>query len=128
MINDDEQLNMNFEFMKHRQLKSFICVGTTFIDIKQTIGFSFLDNPDGYLIIQFVYESGRALNALIEDRNEFSQFLLELEPFIDDNISMTSMEKFMDKIEKAAGKYNPVDKIKKRKYKRKSNDTNNLEK
>lgn len=89
------------DIIKQRQLKSFIKVGLTFIDIKQTIGFSFIDNPEGYIIVQFVYDSGRALNAFINNRNEFSQFLLEIEPFIDDDISMQSITSIIDEVEKA---------------------------
>lgn len=94
-------MDTNDDIIKQRQLKSFIKVGLTFIDIKQTIGFSFLDNPEGYIIIQFVYDSGRALNAFVNDRNEFSQFLLELEPFIDDEYSMASIGTIIDEVERA---------------------------
>jgi len=48
-----------------------------------------------------VYDSGRALNAFINNRNEFSQFLLEIEPFIDDDISMQSITSIMDEVERA---------------------------
>ena len=64
-----------------------------------------MDDPNGYLIIQFVYDSGRALNAFIRNRDEFSQFLLELEPFIDDEISLKSMEGLIEDIEKTTNKY-----------------------
>lgn len=96
---------INEEFIKNKRLKSFIKVGQTFVDIKQTLGFSFMDDPNGYLIIQFVYDSGRALNAFIRNRDEFSQFLLELEPFIDDEISLKSMEGLIEDIEKTTNKY-----------------------
>ena len=101
---------INEEFIKNKRLKSFIKVGQTFVDIKQTLGFSFMDDPNGYLIIQFVYDSGRALNAFIRNRDEFSQFLLELEPFIDDEISLKSMEGLIEDIEKTTNKYD-VNKI-----------------
>ena len=94
-----DELNLNSEFFKNRKLKSFIRVGTTFIDIKQTIGFSFIENPDGYLIIQFVYDTGRVLNAFLSNRNEFAQFLLELDPFIDDKTAMRSIDDFINEIE-----------------------------
>ena len=45
-----ESLNLNSEFFQNRKFKSFIRVGTTFIDIKQTIGFSFINDPEGYII------------------------------------------------------------------------------
>lgn len=96
-----DELNLNTEFFKNRKLKSFIRVGSTFIDIKQTIGFSFIPNPDpgGYLVIQFVYDTGRVLNAFLNDRQEFAQFLIELDPFIDDKAAMPSMENFINEIE-----------------------------
>lgn len=118
------------EFIKNKTLKSFIRVGQTFIDIKQTIGFSFMDDPNGYIIIQFVYDSGRALNAFIRNRNEFSQFLLELEPFIDDEISLKSMEGLIEEIEKSCNKYE-VKQYMPKKHKgyfpKKRNNGNNLE-
>lgn len=95
-----KEMNLNQEFYKNRQLKSFIRVGQTFIDIKQTIGFSFIDDPEGYLICQFVYDTGRAMNAFMADRNEFCQFMLELEPFIDDPACLFSINEFIDDVEK----------------------------
>lgn len=100
-----ENLNLNSEFFQNRKFKSFIRVGTTFIDIKQTIGFSFINDPEGYIIIQFVYDSGRALNAFLRDRNDFCQFLLELDPFIDDKTALSSINEFMDEIEISCGKF-----------------------
>ena len=100
-----ENLNLNSEFFQNRKFKSFIRVGTTFIDVKQTIGFSFIDDKEGYIIIQFVYDSGRALNAFLRDRNDFCQFLLELDPFIDDKTALHSINEFMDEIEISCGKF-----------------------
>ena len=116
-----DELSLNREFFKNRKLKSFIRVGTTFIDIKQTIGFSFIDNPDGYLVIQFVYDTGRVLNAFLTNRNEFAQFLLELDPFIDDPTAMKSIEEFINEIEKTfkINTKNIIEQKQKRKYKRK---------
>lgn len=123
---------INEEFIKNKRLKSFIKVGQTFVDIKQTLGFSFMDDPNGYLIIQFVYDSGRALNAFIRNRDEFSQFLLELEPFIDDEISLKSMEGLIEDIEKTTNKqdvnkYLPKPKSRISYPRRRSNNGNNLE-
>lgn len=123
---------INEEFIKNKRLKSFIKVGQTFVDIKQTLGFSFMDDPNGYLIIQFVYDSGRALNAFIRNRDEFSQFLLELEPFIDDEISLKSMEGLIEDIEKTTNKqdvnkYLPKPKSRTSYPRRRSNNGNNLE-
>lgn len=117
-----DELSLNREFFKNRKLKSFIRVGTTFIDIKQTIGFSFIDNPDGYLVIQFVYDTGRVLNAFLTNRNEFAQFLLELDPFIDDPTAMKSIEEFINEIEKTfkINTKNIIEQKQKRKYKRKN--------
>lgn len=117
-----DELSLNREFFKNRKLKSFIRVGTTFIDIKQTIGFSFIDNPDGYLVIQFVYDTGRVLNAFLTNRNEFAQFLLELDPFIDDPTAMKSIEDFINEIEETfkINKKNLLEQKPKRKYKRKN--------
>ena len=114
-----ESLNLNSEFFQNRKFKSFIRVGTTFVDIKQTIGFSFINDPEGYIIIQFVYDSGRALNAFLRDRNDFSQFLLELDPFIDDKTAMGSITEFMDEIEISCGKFI---KEKPKKTRKKKND------
>ena len=122
---------INEEFIKNKRLKSFIKVGQTFIDIKQTIGFSFMEDPNGYIIVQFVYDSGRALNAFIRNRDEFSQFLLELEPFIDDEISLKSMEGLIEDIEKSTNKQDVnkyMPKPKPRPFpRRRSNNGNNLE-
>ena len=98
-----DNLELNEEFFKNRKLKSFIRVGKKFVDIKQTIGFSFINDPDGYIIIQFVYDSGRGLTAFLRDRNDFAQFLLELDPFIDDPNALVSIESFIDEIEKEFG-------------------------
>ena len=106
-------LQMSPEYFQYKKLKSFIRVGQTFIDIKQTIGFSFIDNPEGYIIVQFIYESGRALNSILRDRQEFTHFLLELEPFLDDKNALQSMMGFIDDIEKTFNKTN---------YKPKNND------
>lgn len=98
-----DNLELNEEFFKNRKLKSFIRVGQTFVDIKQTIGFSFIKDPDGYIIIQFVYDSGRGLNAFLRDRNDFAQFLLELDPFIDDPNALVSIDSFINEIERDFG-------------------------
>ena len=97
---------MNPEYFQSRKLKSFIRVGQSFIDLKQTIGFSFMDNPEGYLIIQFVYDSGRALNAILRDREDFTHFLFELEPFLDDKNALFSMMDFIYDIERSFKKTN----------------------
>lgn len=100
----DNNLQLNAEFFQARKYKSFIKVGLSFIDIKQTIGFNFLDDPAGYIIVQFVYESGRALNASLRNREDFYQFLLELDAFIDDKKALQSMKELIDDIEKTFNK------------------------
>lgn len=113
------------EFIKDRQLKSFVKVGQTFVDIKQTIGFSFIDNPEGYIIVQFVYESGRAMNAFLRDRDEFSQFLLEIDTFIDDPAALISINKFIDDIELTVKPYLNMDPepVRKARRQRKNKET-----
>ena len=101
---ENDILKFSYDFLKNKKLKSFIRIGATFIDLKETIGFSFLDDPDGYIIIQFVYESGRAMNAFMANRDEFYQFLLQLDPFLDDKVAIPSMEKFIDEIETLCNK------------------------
>lgn len=120
-----DNLHFNEEFFKYRKFKSFIRVGSTFIDIKQALGFSFIENPEGYLIVQFIYDSGRALNAMLQDRNEFAQFLMELEPFIDDDLSLASLNEFMDKIEIECNKAHDKFKFKTKKHSFKDSIRNN---
>ena len=47
--------------------------------------------------------------SFLRDRNDFSQFLLELDPFIDDPNALVSIDSFIDEIEKDFG----IDKPKK---------------
>ena len=120
----DDILKFNYEFLKNRKLKSFIRIGATFVDLKETIGFSFIEDPDGYIIVQFVYDSGRAMNAFMANREEFSQFLLQLDPFLDDNVSMPSMEKFMDEIEVLCNKAPKIKRVSRKPRKTKEEDMN----
>lgn len=85
---------------QERNLKSFIKVGQSFIDIKRAVGISFYRDPYAYVIVQFVFENGKAMNAILKNRNEFSQFLLQLDHFIDDPVAMNNMEQLMNNIEK----------------------------
>ena len=102
-LSNMDNLELNEEFFKNRKFKSLVRVGQTFVDLKQTIGFSFLKDPDGYIIIQFVYDSGRGLNAFLRDRNDFAQFMLELDPFIDDPAAVVSIDEFINEIENDFG-------------------------
>ena len=74
------------------------------------------------------------MNAFIRNRDEFSQFLLELEPFIYDEISLKSMEGLIEDIEKTTNKYDVNKYLPKPKNKspyphprRRSDNGNNLE-
>ena len=102
-------IEMNSEFFQARKFKSFIRAGQSFVDIKQTIGFSFIDDPTGYIIVQFVYDTGRALNAILRDRNDFIHLMMEIDNFIDDKQALTNMLAFIDDIERTYNKqnYNP---------------------
>lgn len=93
------ELEFNDDFFKNKQYKSFIRVGQCFVDIKQTIGFSFINDPTGYIIVQFIYDTGKAINAYLRDRHDFAQFLLELDPFIDDPMALQSIDGFMTEME-----------------------------
>ena len=95
---DDEDIQMN-EAFQARHLKTFIRVGNSFIDVKRAVGISFYRDPDAYVGIQFIFENGKALNAPLRNRNEFSLFLLELEKFIDDRKALKSMKDLMYEIE-----------------------------
>lgn len=99
-----ENLHMN-EAFQQRHLKTFIRVGGSFIDVKRAVGISFYRDPANYVGVQFVFENGKALNAPLKDRNQFSQFLMQLDAFIDDNKAMQSMEQLMDEVENLPGIY-----------------------
>ena len=113
-----DELQLNREFFQNRKFKSFIKVGLSFIDIKQTIGFSFINDPEGYIVIQFVYDTGRVLNAFIKDRNEFAQFFLELDPFIDDKNAIKSINDLIVDIETTLHINEKPQEKPKRKYKK----------
>ena len=95
---DDEDMQMN-EAFQARHLKTFIRVGNSFIDVKRAVGISFYRDPAAYVGVQFIFENGKALNAPLRNRNEFSLFLLELENFIDDRRALKSMKELMNEIE-----------------------------
>lgn len=95
---DDEDIQMN-EAFQARHLKTFIRVGNSFIDVKRAVGISFYRDPAAYVGVQFIFENGKALNAPLRNRNEFSLFLLELENFIDDKRALKSMKELMHEIE-----------------------------
>lgn len=104
---DDEDMQMN-EAFQARHLKTFIRVGNSFIDVKRAVGISFYRDPDAYVGVQFIFENGKALNAPLRNRNEFSLFLLELENFIDDKRALKSMKELMYEIENMPVYQEPV--------------------
>ena len=106
-------MEMNAQFFQARKYKSFIRAGQSFIDIKQTIGFSFIDDPTGYIIVQFVYDTGRALNAILRDRNDFIHLMLEIDNFVDDKNALYNIQTFIDDIERTYNKqnYNPNNRV-----------------
>ena len=88
-------------FARNMKFKSVIMVGETFIDFKSSIGYSFLNDPDGYLFVEFVYPSGTTMQVRLEDRNEFCKFLIQTEMFMDDvSKTMPNMMDYVKRIEK----------------------------
>lgn len=88
-------------FARNLKFKSVIMVGETFIDFKSSIGYSFLNDPDGYLFVEFVYPSGTTMQVRLEDRNEFCKFLIQTEMFMDDvGKTMPNMMDYVKRIEK----------------------------
>jgi hypothetical protein len=88
-------------FARNMKFKSVIMVGETFIDFKSSIGYSFLNDPDGYLFVEFVYPSGTTMQVRLEDRNEFCKFLIQTEMFMDDvGKTMPNMMDYVKRIEK----------------------------
>lgn len=91
------------EFARGMNYKSIMRIGNTMIDVKSSIGWSFErddESKDGYLRIKFVYPSGTTLSAKLRNRNDFYQFLIETELYIDHpDYSMPNMKKFIKDIE-----------------------------
>lgn len=88
------------DFARNVNIKSVMMVGNTVVDVKSSIGWTYVDNPDGYLFVQFIYDSGTVINAELRNRNDFCKFLLQTEIFMDDvNLMMPNMQDFIKEIE-----------------------------
>lgn len=102
------------DFARNVNIKSVMMVGNTVVDVKSSIGWTYVDNPDGYLYVQFIYDSGTVINAELRNRNDFCKFLLQTEIFMDDvNLMMPSMQDFIKEIENEYKTGKPDEEIKK---------------
>ena len=88
------------EFERNIAIKSFINVGDSMVDLKSAVGYSFSNDPKGYLFVHFVYFGGTVLTATLANRDEFSHFMLQMEQFVDrPYITLPSIQNFINKIE-----------------------------
>ena len=88
------------EFERNIAVKSFINVGDSMIDLKSAVGYSFANDPKGYLFVYFVYFGGTIMTATLANRDEFCHFMLQIEQFVDrPDITLPNIQKFIDKIE-----------------------------
>ena len=88
------------EFERNIPIKSFINVGDSMIDLKSAVGYSFANDPKGYLFVYFVYFGGTVLTATLVNRDEFCHFMLQMEQFVDrPDVTLPSIQNFIDKIE-----------------------------
>ena len=88
------------EFERNIAVKSFINVGDSMIDLKSAVGYSFANDPKGYLFVYFVYFGGTIMTAILANRDEFYHFMLQMEQFVDrPDITLPSIQNFIDKIE-----------------------------
>ena len=87
-------------FERNIAIKSFINVGDSMIDLKSAVGYSFSNDPKGYLFVHFVYFGGTIMTATLANRDEFCHFMLQMEQFVDRlYITLTSIQNFISKIE-----------------------------
>ena len=87
-------------FERNIAIKSFISVGDSMIDLKSAVGYSFANDPKGYLFVYFVYFGGTIMTATLANRDEFCHFMLQMEQFVDrPDVTLPSIQKFIDKIE-----------------------------
>ena len=87
-------------FERNIAIKSFINVGDSMIDLKSAVGYSFANDPKGYLFVYFVYFGGTIMTAILANRDEFYHFMLQMEQFVDrPDITLPSIQNFIDKIE-----------------------------
>ena len=88
------------EFERNIAVKSFINVGDSMIDLKSAVGYSFANDPKGYLFVYFVYFGGTIMTATLANRDEFCHFMLQMEQFVDrPDITLPSIQNFINKIE-----------------------------
>ena len=88
------------EFERNIAIKSFINVGDSMVDLKSAVGYSFSNNPKGYLFVYFVYFGGTIMTAILANREDFYHFMLQMEQFVDrPDITLPSIQNFIDKIE-----------------------------
>ena len=88
------------EFERNIAIKSFINVGDSMIDLKSAVGYSFANDPKGYLFVYFVYFGGTIMTATLANRDEFCHFMLQMEQFVDrPDVTLPSIQNFINKIE-----------------------------
>ena len=88
------------EFERNIAIKSFINVGDSMVDLKSAVGYSFANDPKGYLFVYFVYFGGTIMTAILANREEFYHFMLQMEQFVDrPDITLPSIQNFINKIE-----------------------------
>ena len=87
-------------FERNVAIKSFINVGDSMVDLKSAVGYSFANDPKGYLFVYFVYFGGTIMTAILANRDEFYHFMLQMEQFVDrPDITLPSIQNFINKIE-----------------------------
>ena len=87
-------------FERNVAIKSFINVGDSMVDLKSAVGYSFANDPKGYLFVYFVYFGGTIMTATLANRDEFCHFMLQMEQFVDrPDITLPNIQNFIDKIE-----------------------------
>ena len=87
-------------FERNVAIKSFINVGDSMVDLKSAVGYSFANDPKGYLFVYFVYFGGTIMTAILANREEFYHFMLQMEQFVDrPDVTLPSIQNFIDKIE-----------------------------
>ena len=88
------------EFERNIAIKSFINVGDSMVDLKSAVGYSFANDPKGYLFVYFVYFGGTIMTAILANREEFYHFMLQMEQFVDrPDVTLPSIQNFINKIE-----------------------------
>lgn len=87
-------------FERNIAIKSFINVGDSMVDLKSAVGYSFANDPKGYLFVHFVYFGGTIFTATLANRDEFCHFMLQMEQFVDrPDITLPNIQNFINKIE-----------------------------